>query len=126
MVSTRVSIMPSDKQVAKRSNDWLRDMDERLDKLLDAVDDDVLAEMICIQIDLAKSADRCATRQKAAAKVMDFKIDALTLKMRSKLLEHDEDVKTDQVKVLVVDSKDLELAKARAAAIYQESVKKLT
>lgn len=114
--------MQSDKKLAKRSNQAIRDLSDRIDRLMEFVTDDVILEMITIQCDLARNATREPTRQRASAKVIDYRTDLMA--MKAKLAVGDEDDEDDsRIKVLVVGSGDVEQAAAVAQLEYLQRLK---
>lgn len=108
----------------KRPSHIVADIERRIDSLIKNTEVHI-PEMIAIQIELARSSSRCATRQRASAKVIDWHVEALAMKANLKEPEHDEDKPNEKVKVLVLDRNDIEIASQRATALRDAEMKKL-
>lgn len=108
----------------KKRDPAIADVTRRLDQIIENTSIH-LPEMVGIQIELARSSSRCATRQRAAAKVIDWHVQALA--MRADLAEPDVDEETqgEKVKVLVMSREDVEMARQRATAFRDAELKKL-
>lgn len=65
------------------------DVERRLDQLI--ADLEVhLGEMVATQVELAQSSNRTATRQRASAKIIDWYTDALAMKAKLALPDHND------------------------------------
>lgn len=114
--------MPSDK-MGKRANEAIRSVETQVDRLLETLGDDLVVEMVAIQSELARDPTvRCATRQRASAKIIDWKTELLAMKAKMALPDHSEDAE-DRVKVMVVSSHDLERAQEIASERYLQRLK---
>jgi hypothetical protein len=105
--------------------DVIANIEARIDQLIEDLEVDLMS-MVTLNRDLARDPTvRCATRQRAAAKHIDWYAGALAMKAKLALPEDDE-VTDQQIKVLMVDKSDVELARARAAAfLAEENTKRL-